>query len=98
MELETRMTTISNNRVELEQFPRKTRSRKTPSGGRKTPSSGGTRKTPSGGRTRSWGRTQGGLLTSGGVLRSNELVQPVFHKDSNMMYLQISPLGGGVRI
>lgn len=82
MELETRMTRISNNRVELEQFPRKMRSKETPSSG----------------RTRSWGRTQGKLLTSGGVLRSNERVQPVFHKDSNMMYLQISPLGGGVRI
>ena len=34
-------------------------------------------------------------LSRGSLLMSNERVQPVFHKDSNKHFLQISPFGLG---
>ena len=40
-------------------------------------------------------RSRSGRLSRGSLLRSNEMVQPVFHKDSNRHFLQISPFGLG---
>lgn len=40
-------------------------------------------------------RSRSGRLSRGSLLRSDERVQPVFHKDSNRHFLQISPFGLG---